>query len=291
MSNAPFDTNRHERPVQTEAFLDAVSDLMGQARFGAVIAAIDARVGMKLSAPLLRLSLLGCWLDRDAYGLEDACRDRPALSRFVGAGSPSPIVDIWVYQQIAPRIEAAAPEIAELAAALEDELAAQGRPLCFSDAEAHAVSERVAADDWANATIVDARDSTSWGATLEGSVSDDASNPNRDRLRPPGQSRALVLWPWGDATELDRPVGIGRDADFSSIAHRLAADRWISRKHLELQPTPNGVMVRDVGSSNGSMVDGVRIGRSQARLIDGDCLVKLGPHFAFKIVFYPAFDH
>lgn len=65
---------------------------------------------------------------------------------------------------------------------------------------------------------------------------------------------------------------------------------WISRKHLVLEPTTRGVLVRDVGSSNGSMVDSVRIGRNQERLIDGDCLVRLGPHFAFKIVFYPAFD-
>lgn len=290
MSNVPFDTNRHDRLLQTEAFLDAVSDLVGQERFGAVIAAIDASVGMKLSPPLLRLGLLGYWLHLNAHAVEDACRDRPALSRFVSSGTPSAVVDIWVFQQIAPRIEAAAPEFAELAAALEDELAARGCRMSISAYADDASNDRSSGDDWASATIVDARNSTPWGTPLERLVSHDAENPHPHRCVTAERPGALVVWPWADATELDRVISIGRDADFSPIAHRLDADRWISRKHLVLEPTKSGVMVRDVGSSNGSMVDSVRIGRNQARLIDGDCLVRLGPHFAFKIVFYPAFD-
>jgi len=58
--------------------------------------------------------------------MEDACREGSALSRFVASETPSPIVDIWVFQQIAPRIDAAAAEFAQPAAVLKDDLPAGG---------------------------------------------------------------------------------------------------------------------------------------------------------------------
>ena len=286
---ADYDTNRFDRLARTETFLNTVSELLGQERFHAEVAAIDASVGVKLSSPVLRLGLLGYWLHLDAHDLEDACRDRPALARFVSASTPSAIVDIWVFQQIGSRIEAAAPEFAALAGVMEAELAARGCRLDASGYMDSAGNDSSASADWANATIVDGSYSTPGGTPFSEAETSDveaAKVRRRDRWAP----RALVVWPWGDVTDIDKTIAIGRDVEFSPYAHRLDADRWISRKHLSLEPTASGVMVRDNGSSNGSVVGGIRIGRNQARLVDGDCLVRLGPHFACKIVFYPAFD-
>ena len=51
-----------------------------------------------------------------------------------------------------------------------------------------------------------------------------------------------------------RPVVIGRDCD-----GLILTDNQISRRHLELRPTGNGIEVTDLGSSNGSYLNGARL--------------------------------
>ena len=48
-------------------------------------------------------------------------------------------------------------------------------------------------------------------------------------------------------------VGAGRDCDL------VLVDPQVSRKHAELQATPEGVRVRDLGSTNGSFWQGSRL--------------------------------
>lgn len=57
-------------------------------------------------------------------------------------------------------------------------------------------------------------------------------------------------------------IGRGSDCDI------IVDDTNISRRHLELRLTPNGVVVSDLGSTNGTFVEGHRIG--SATLVDGN---------------------
>lgn len=283
MPKAPFETSPQHRPGESASFFDAAASRLDWSRVAAHVGAIEARLGMRVCIPLLRLGLIAYWLQLDAQEVEDACRKREELLRFVSSTVGHPAVDIWVYQQLAPRLQAADAEFASLGDAIEDELAALGWSLEVSGYRSADVPD--ADEDWAQTTLVAADGLAAWGAAGERvplHSADALELPSRST-----ESRALVLWPWGDASDLDRPLAIGRDESFSTFAHRLGADRWISRRHVVLEPVRGGVMVRDAGSSNGTRADGVRIGRGESRLIDGDCTLRLGPHFGCKIVFYP----
>ena len=72
-----------------------------------------------------------------------------------------------------------------------------------------------------------------------------------------GQKRYLLT---GTVTVLGR----GSDCDI------IVDDTGISRRHLELRVTPNGVIATDMGSTNGSFVEGHKI--SAATLVDGNTI-------------------
>ena len=78
---------------------------------------------------------------------------------------------------------------------------------------------------------------------------------------------SLVL-PSGQRIPLgDRPVTVGRMSDCTIPLN----DQNVSRHHAEIAPTGGAYVVRDLGSTNGTMVNGTRIGGEQ-RLSDGDIL-------------------
>lgn len=56
---------------------------------------------------------------------------------------------------------------------------------------------------------------------------------------------------------------------------------WISRQHCLLRITDNEVHLRDLGSANGTLVNGVRV-VGQRKLESGD-LIELGP-FVLKLI-------
>jgi hypothetical protein len=68
----------------------------------------------------------------------------------------------------------------------------------------------------------------------------------------------------GKLLELDGtgPVLVGTDPD----AELLLADDSVSRRHCEIAATPEGWRVRDLGSTNGVRLDGVRV---LSALLDG----------------------
>lgn len=85
----------------------------------------------------------------------------------------------------------------------------------------------------------------------------------------------LIAYP-PEAAAISRwiPAGtrlrIGRDPDCDlRIDHPS-----VSRRHAELLHEPEGWLLRDLGSKNGSHVDGLRVG--QARLDQGDCWLRFG---------------
>jgi hypothetical protein len=64
--------------------------------------------------------------------------------------------------------------------------------------------------------------------------------------------------------EGDSPVVVGR----SSRSDVQVRDPKLSRSHCEIRPTPHGYLLRDLGSKNGTFVNGARV--TEARLRDGD---------------------
>ena len=72
----------------------------------------------------------------------------------------------------------------------------------------------------------------------------------------------------GSTVEVTRPAVLGRDRE--SDVH-LDGDEFASAHHARIDPRPDGVWVSDLGSTNGTFVNGERIA-SERRLEPGDVL-------------------
>lgn len=79
--------------------------------------------------------------------------------------------------------------------------------------------------------------------------------------RPPG---ALVLASGERIQMSDTTVTVGRLHESTLVL----ADPNVSRNHAEVRPTPNGYVVVDLGSTNGTKINGVRI--TEQQLVSGD---------------------
>jgi hypothetical protein len=76
----------------------------------------------------------------------------------------------------------------------------------------------------------------------------------------------------GDVFELDSaPVTVGRTGQ-NDVA--LEGDEFASSRHVRFEPRGDGVWVQDLGSTNGTYVNGIRIGGAR-RLAPGD-VVRVG---------------
>jgi hypothetical protein len=76
----------------------------------------------------------------------------------------------------------------------------------------------------------------------------------------------------GEAYEVDSvQLTIGRGAN-NDLA--LPDDEFASARHARIEPRRDGVYVEDVGSTNGTYVNGIRLARER-RLADGD-VVRVG---------------
>lgn len=73
----------------------------------------------------------------------------------------------------------------------------------------------------------------------------------------------------GQAVEVDRSVVVGReDADL------VLPDSEVSRNHAALRPTDDGIEIEDLGSMNGTFVNGERI--SAVTRVTADATIRLG---------------
>jgi hypothetical protein len=79
-----------------------------------------------------------------------------------------------------------------------------------------------------------------------------------------GRGAALVLADGGRVILGSVPVRIGRSPDSDVVL----ADPNVSRRHAEIRPEMGGYVVRDLGSTNGTRVNGSVV--SERRLADGD---------------------
>jgi pSer/pThr/pTyr-binding forkhead associated (FHA) protein len=78
--------------------------------------------------------------------------------------------------------------------------------------------------------------------------------------------------PEGEEFDLDStPLTIGR-AEHNDVA--LDGDEYASARHVRVEPRRDGVWVHDLGSTNGTFVNGVQIDRPR-KLVDGD-VVRVG---------------
>ncbi len=84
-----------------------------------------------------------------------------------------------------------------------------------------------------------------------------------------------------------RQTTIGRDADNTLAVHEGA----VSRYHARVTRTPEGVFLEDVGSTNGTMVNGVRIRRTRLRHQDvvriGDSVFRYTETSIYAFAAYP----
>jgi pSer/pThr/pTyr-binding forkhead associated (FHA) protein len=75
----------------------------------------------------------------------------------------------------------------------------------------------------------------------------------------------------GRTIEVTAPTVVGRDAT-SGI--RLERDEFVSAKHARIEPRPEGAMVDDLGSTNGTFVNGTKLKRAKVAKV-GD-VIKIG---------------
>jgi pSer/pThr/pTyr-binding forkhead associated (FHA) protein len=75
----------------------------------------------------------------------------------------------------------------------------------------------------------------------------------------------------GRTIDLSSPTVVGRDAT-SGI--RLEHDEFVSARHARLEPRPEGAMVDDLGSTNGTFVNGSKL--KKAKLAKAGDVIKIG---------------
>ena len=75
----------------------------------------------------------------------------------------------------------------------------------------------------------------------------------------------------GATVEIVVPTHVGRGAENGL---RLDDDDFVSSRHARLDPRPDGLRVEDVGSTNGTYVNGARV--TTARLLQSGDVVRIG---------------
>lgn len=98
------------------------------------------------------------------------------------------------------------------------------------------------------------------------------------RQAPGGATMASLVLPSGERIALrDRPVTIGRMTE----CEVTVPDSNVSRRHAELRPVAHGWIVVDLGSTNGTLLNGGRL--SGERLLgDGDIISVGATHLRYE---------
>ena len=73
--------------------------------------------------------------------------------------------------------------------------------------------------------------------------------------------RLALILPDGRRLPIAQPVVIGTAAE----ADLRLEDPWVSRRHCVIEPRETGVLVRDLASTNGTLVNGVRVPHAELR--------------------------
>ena len=79
-----------------------------------------------------------------------------------------------------------------------------------------------------------------------------------------------LVFPWGQVPVAGQ-LGVGREAGFSPISGQLDAFPTVSRRHAVVGVAQGQWTVRDLGSTNGTYVNGTRLAEGETRAIqNGD---------------------
>ncbi|HEY8426730.1 MAG TPA: FHA domain-containing protein [Sandaracinaceae bacterium] len=275
-----------------DQFLDRAASLLDWTALAPWIAAVETRLGMPVSIALFKMTLLERWFQLSGAELDDACHGRVAFRRFLGAPLHGPVAEVWMYRQFKPRLAAADREVGKLITAVELHLSDRGlAPPAFAwtatrspavTSPQEGTRTTVLEPGQLSAMAADAESAARFSRTAVYSV--DLMPP---RTAPAAPARAVLVWPWGASTPIDRVLRIGRDPEFSPFARPLWADPGISRRHAELVPREDGIEVRDLGSTNGTVVGDVPLARRGSVLVRADTLLRFGANLAVKLVFLP----
>ena len=131
--------------------------------------------------------------------------------------------------------------------------------------------ERLAAE--ANAAEADAADGADGGSADGGGQQNQAPNAGGQTMRE-GQGAQVapcaLVFPWGRVSVAGQ-LGVGREAGFSPISGQLDNFPTVSRRHAMVGVAQGQWMVQDLGSTNGTYVNGTRLAKDETRAIqNGD---------------------
>jgi hypothetical protein len=276
-----------------DEFLDRAMPLLDWSSLSPWINAVESRLGMPVSIALFKMILLERWFQLAGAELDDACHGQAAFRRFLGAPLHGPVAEVWMFRQFKPKLAAAEREVGRLITAVEARLSERGLapPACAwtgaQTAEVTAPNEGVRTTLFEpgrlSAIAADAESAARFGQPAHAMASHAPAGIG------PGtaEARAVLIWPWGASTPVDRTLRIGRDPEFSPFARQLWADPRISRRHAEIVPDGMAVIVRDLGSSNGTFISERPIGYEGAVVVPHDALLQFGSNLAVKLVFLP----
>jgi hypothetical protein len=268
-------------------FLDRAATALDWRALGPWIDALESKIGTPIPIALCKMVLLERWFQLSSAELDDACHARPAFRRFLGAPLHGPVAEVWMHRQFAPKLAAAGPILGKLITAVELTLAERriAPPTCSWTQTDPTL--RAPPNEGTRTTIFEPGRLAALAAQADAEARhDDSSLHAGHMVRSPGAT-AILLWPWSGATRLESALRIGRDPEFSALARQLWADQRISRRHADLSPVEDGVIIRDLGSSNGTYVDDVRLTPGKALLLHHDVRLRFGPSLIAKLVFFP----
>ncbi len=95
---------------------------------------------------------------------------------------------------------------------------------------------------------------------------------DKETTAPPAQIRAALRWPWNEELEIAGRLLVGRESPApAALAARLEHEYSnVSRHHAELLLADGALWIADLGSSNGTFVNDIRLApRQRVRLYNG----------------------
>jgi hypothetical protein len=275
-----------------DEFLDRAAPLLDWASLAPWIAAVESRLGMPVSIALFKMTLLERWFQLSGAELDDACHGRAAFRRFLGAPLHGPVAEVWMFRQYKPKLTSAEREVGRLITAVEARLGERGLAPPAWAWTGPRTDEGVVPNPGTRTTLFEPGRLSAMAADAEAAAYG-ASAPAQPSAEAPGaaaeitEASAILVWPWGGCTPVDRVLRIGRDPEFSPFARQLWADPRISRRHAEVAPRVEGIAVRDLGSSNGTYVGGRPLAPQACALVGDDVQLRFGTTLVVKVVFLP----
>jgi hypothetical protein len=274
-------------------FLECSLPLLDWSALAPWVSAVESRLGMPVSIALFKMILLERWFQLSGAELDDACHGRAAFRRFLGAPLHGPVIEVWMFRQFRPKLAAAEREVGRLITAAEARLAEHGLtpPACAWTGLQ--TPEVIVPNEGMRTTLFEPGRLSAMAAHAEATSRFGTAARALDLTTPAGTGpataklAAMLIWPWGACTPVDRVLRIGRDPEFSPFARQLWADPRISRRHAEIEPGASGIDLRDLGSSNGTYVGEQRLARGGSALLRDDVQLQFGAHLAVKLIFLP----